>query len=215
MSQEGKEAMGKKSNHEKHKMTERERRKKMNCLYSNLHSLLPNPPPKANKTMIIDEAVNYILTQKTTLKNLQKQKLDKFLGGLALLSTRETFMADQAANNNSAGSHDAFSVSASDHLPVGMKTWTSSNVVLNICGNDAQFSVYAPKKAGQFTAICGVLDKYKLKETYVNISSEVNRYVYIIQANVAKEGFQNQFSAESIEEVSKQAATEIMSLISY
>ncbi|CAO2814825.1 unnamed protein product [Amaranthus hypochondriacus] len=197
MSQEGKEAMGKKSNHEKHKMTERERRRRINCLYSNLHSFLPHPPPKANKTMIIDEAVNYILTLQTTLKNLQNHKL--------------SFMADQAANNNSAGSNHAFS--ASDRLPVGMKTWTSSNVVLNICGNDAHFSVYAPKKAGHFTAICRVLYKYKLKETYVNVSSELDRYIYIIQANVAKEGFEDQLSAESIEEVSKQAATEIMSLI--
>lgn len=119
--------------------------------------------------MIIDEAVNYILTLQTTLKNLQNHKL--------------SFMADQAANNNSAGSNHAFS--ASDRLPVGMKTWTSSNVVLNICGNDAHFSVYAPKKAGHFTAICRVLDKYKLKETYVNVSSELDRYIYIIQANVS------------------------------
>ncbi|TYI95014.1 hypothetical protein E1A91_D02G247700v1 [Gossypium mustelinum] len=60
--------------HDMHIWTERERRKKMRNMFSNLHALLPHLPPKADKSTIVDEAVNYIKTLQQTLQNLQKTK---------------------------------------------------------------------------------------------------------------------------------------------
>lgn len=45
---EVKEGKGGESDHETHIWTERERRKKMRTMFSNLHALLPQLPPKVN-----------------------------------------------------------------------------------------------------------------------------------------------------------------------
>ncbi|KAL2939400.1 Transcription factor bHLH95 [Bienertia sinuspersici] len=239
--------------HEIHIWTERERRKKMRNMFSNLHSLLPQLPPKADKSTIVDEAVTYIKTLESTLQRLQKHKLDMLQGvgpsnplpyepsvaatsKLAMLATRESFMADQVSlmnnnnnnntnnssnsnsnsnsNNNNAVNNNArpgtiISASAS-HLPMVFRTWTSSNVVLNICGNDAQFSIYAPKKQTLFTAICYVFDKYKLEATSAHITSDADRCVYMIQARAAN-GATDHFPGNiNVDELFKQAAGEIM-----
>ncbi|MBA0854697.1 hypothetical protein Goshw_003800 [Gossypium schwendimanii] len=60
--------------HDMHIWTERKRRKKMRNMFSNLHALLPHLPPKADKSTIVDEAVNYIKTLQQTLQNLRKTK---------------------------------------------------------------------------------------------------------------------------------------------
>ncbi|KMT01625.1 hypothetical protein BVRB_9g216190 [Beta vulgaris subsp. vulgaris] len=231
--------------HEIHIWTERERRKKMRNMFSNLHSLLPQLPPKADKSTIVDEAVNYIKTLQSTFQRLQKQKLERLQGGpstnslpfepsvavaatsrLAMLSTRETFMADQVSsmnnnnnNNNNNSINNAMRTSttlsaSASHLPVMIQTWTSSNVVLNICGNDAQFAVYASKRPGLFTTICCVLEKYKLEVLSAHISSDVDRSVYMIQAHLAN-GAKDQFPETiTVEEIYKQAAGEILLWVS-
>ncbi|KAK9677706.1 hypothetical protein RND81_11G161000 [Saponaria officinalis] len=239
--------------HETHIWTERERRKKMRNMFTNLHSLLPQLPPKADKSTIVDEAISYIKTLQTTLQRLQKQKLKTLQGcpsntltldhhpsvaatsRLAMLSTRETFMANQVSsmntsrnknnndNNNSNNSNSnsnssssrntSFSASAS-HLPVIIQTWTSTNVVLNICGNDANFAVYVSKKNGLLTTLCCVLEKHRLEVVSAHISSDVDRCIYIIQAQVAK-GACDQFpELMNVEEICKQAAAEMMLWIS-
>ncbi|KAL1193405.1 Transcription factor bHLH95 [Cardamine amara subsp. amara] len=63
--------------HEAHIWTERERRKKMRDMFSKLHELLPDLPPKADKSTIVDEAVNSIKSLEKTLATLRMQKLEK------------------------------------------------------------------------------------------------------------------------------------------
>ncbi|KAK9109249.1 hypothetical protein Sjap_017309 [Stephania japonica] len=115
---------GGESDHEIHIWTERERRKKMRNMFSNLHALLPQLPPKADKSTIVDEAVNYIKTLQHSLQKLQKQKLEMLRGAaptmqyepsmLAGLQTapltiinnstttsRESFMADRVSSRDS------------------------------------------------------------------------------------------------------------------
>ncbi|KAK9135926.1 hypothetical protein Syun_015256 [Stephania yunnanensis] len=78
---------GGESDHEIHIWTERERRKKMRNMFSNLHALLPQLPPKADKSTIVDEAVNYIKTLQHTLQKLQKQKLEMLRGAATTTTT--------------------------------------------------------------------------------------------------------------------------------
>ncbi|XWS62921.1 hypothetical protein CRYUN_Cryun06bG0052000 [Craigia yunnanensis] len=197
---EGKRGGGE-SNHEMHIWTERERRKKMRNMFSNLHALLPQLPPKADKSTIVDEAVNYIKTLQQTLLKLQKQKLERLQGSInfgyelpmmttqkqAFDSSREAFLADQVSSSNDLANIGATNFSNSlsvSQFPVLFQTWTSSNVVLNICGKEAQISVCSPKKPGLFTTICYILEKHKIEVISAHVSSDSNQSMFMIQAHL-------------------------------
>ncbi|KAA8536207.1 hypothetical protein F0562_028685 [Nyssa sinensis] len=224
---EGKDG-GVESDHEIHIWTERERRKKMRNMFSNLHSLLPQLPPKADKSTIVDEAVNYIKTLQQTLQKLQKQKLERLHGvtninydtsiitsqQLARDSSREAFLADQGSSSNLAiiGANCSNSISVS-RIPTAFQTWSSPNVILNVCGNEAHISVCSAKKPGLLTNICYVLDKHKLEVVSAHVSTDYSRSLYMIQAHAS--GVQDQFTkAFPVEEIYKQAAGEIMFCVS-
>ncbi|VVA18199.1 PREDICTED: mRNAion factor [Prunus dulcis] len=214
---------GESDDHEMHIWTERERRKKMRNMFANLHALLPQLPPKADKSTIVDEAVNYIKTLQQTLQKLQKQKLERLQGATTInfdpsiltpqnvaFGSREEFLA----NHGSAATINPSNSLLTSHCgPVNFQTWTTPNVVLNICGDEAQISVCCPKKAGLLSAICFVLEKYKLGVMSAHVSSDCNRSMYMIQAHArgAPDQFLETFPAD---EIFKQAAAEIILMLS-
>ncbi|CAI9304114.1 unnamed protein product [Lactuca saligna] len=212
--------------HELHIWTERERRKKMRNMFHQLHALLPQLSPKADKSTIVDEAVNHIKTLQQTLQKLQRKKRERFHGlstnttinasiiqpqGL-ILNTRESFLADQVSPNNHFGMVSPAPSSTSFSFPIRsptvFQTWTSSNVTLNVCGLDAHFSICSPRKRGLVTTICFVLEKHKLDIVSAHISSDQKKIFFMIHAHA---NTHNQF-VESFpyDEVYKQAAAEIM-----
>ncbi|PQQ15217.1 transcription factor bHLH95 [Prunus yedoensis var. nudiflora] len=202
---------------------ERERRKKMRNMFANLHALLPQLPPKADKSTIVDEAVNYIKTLQQTLQKLQKQKLERLQGATTInfdpsiltpqnvaFGSREEFLA----NHGSAATINPSNSLLTSHCgPVTFQTWTTPNVVLNICGDEAQISVCCPKKAGLLSAICFILEKYKLGVMSAHVSSDCNHSMYMIQAHArgAPDQFLETFPAD---EIFKQAAAEIILMLS-
>ncbi|KAJ4716296.1 transcription factor bHLH95-like [Melia azedarach] len=224
------------SEQEIHIWTERERRKKMRNMFANLHALLPQLPPKADKSTIVDEAVSYIKTLQQTLQKLQKQKLERLQGvssfgfepsvitpqKLAAFnsSSRDAFLADkiQGSSANLVGAIDATNSSnfpsVSPNYPVIFQTWTSSNVVLNICGDEAHISICSFKKPGLFSTICYVLEKHNIEVISAQVSSDFTRRMYMIQAHV--NGASDQFTEGvlPVEEIYKQAASELMFWIS-
>ncbi|KAK6136879.1 hypothetical protein DH2020_029365 [Rehmannia glutinosa] len=221
--------------HELHIWTERERRKKMRNMFENLHSLLPHLPPKADKSTIVDEAVNYIKKMEQTLQTLQKQKLERLHGIITnnnnnnpmnydtsiitqsklTVQSREAFLAEQGSTSNSAvvlanPINPLFSGPAHEILPAIFKTWTSPNVILNVCGKDAQINVCSLRKPGLLTTICFVMEKNKLEVVSAHVSSDRHRCMYMIharQANGGSDHFQQTFS---VEDIYKHAAAEIM-----
>ncbi|KAG4110299.1 hypothetical protein ERO13_D13G040200v2 [Gossypium hirsutum] len=210
---------GGESDHEMHIWTERERRKKMRNMFSNLHALLPHLSPKADKSTIVDEAVKHIQTLEKTLQKLQKQKLDRLQEGPNPIdlghqdTSREAFMADQVLSGNDAAAKDLIIKSNSVTVAqprLQFQTWTSSNVVLNICGKEAQISVCSPKKPGLFTSVCCILEKHYLEVISAHVSSQSNRSIFMIQAHqVGSSGAYNHQVSE-VDEIFKQAAAEIM-----
>ncbi|KAI3997845.1 hypothetical protein MKX01_036315 [Papaver californicum] len=135
--------VGVESDHEIHIWTERERRKKMRNMFSNLHALLPQLPAKADKSTIVDEAVNYIKTLQHSLQKLQKQRLEMLRGGvgggatlatptaidyepssssLALVSSsptlnsREAFLADQVGPSSASMNNNSSSSMITDSM---------------------------------------------------------------------------------------------------
>ncbi|KAK4341285.1 hypothetical protein RND71_039786 [Anisodus tanguticus] len=154
-------ANGGESDHEMHIWTERERRKKMRNMFSNLHALLPQLPPKADKSTIVDEAVNYIKTLQHTLQKLQRQKLERLHGMATTMNpsiinssiiSREAFLADQGSTNISP-------TLAMPHFPTVFQSWTSPNVILNVCGEEAHIS--ASGAPNQFSEASPVEEIYK------------------------------------------------------
>ncbi|KAL4302239.1 hypothetical protein GQ457_10G020760 [Hibiscus cannabinus] len=182
---------GAESYHDNHIWTERERRRKMRNMFSGLQDLLPHLQHKADKSSIVDEAVSYIKTLERTLQNLEKQKEEKLQGCIGLgyheetpgSSSREAFMADGASSNNKAINKPSESLSVSQSA-WQFQTWTSPNVVLNICGKEAQISVCSPKKPGLFATVCCILEKHRLEVTSAQVSSDSNRCMLMIQAHI-------------------------------
>ncbi|KAK1264301.1 hypothetical protein QJS04_geneDACA019945 [Acorus gramineus] len=211
---------GESEDHEVHIWTERERRKKMRNMFTSLHSLLPQLPPKADKSTIVDEAVNYIRTLQHTLQKLQKQKLEKLRlvggGGGTSVDSREAFMADHGAtaalnnnNNWTISTNSPTAVSVPSRLSQCFQTWSSPNVVLNVSGDDAHISICCARKPGLLTTVCYVLEKHKLEVVSANVSSEFFRAMYMIHAHA--NGVSDQFpEALAVEEVYKLAVGEIL-----
>ncbi|EOA37806.1 hypothetical protein CARUB_v10011964mg [Capsella rubella] len=236
--------------HEMHIWTERERRKKMRDMFSKLHALLPQLPPKADKSTIVDEAVETIKSLELTLKKLQKQKLEKFRQySSASTSTTPTttFAYDPSSSSSptttlptpiSSSNHpqilaaaDSYSREAflADHIsssntavvnppyPCGdpiaaFDTWSSRNVVLNICGNESFFNLCFPKgKSGVFTSVCYLFEKYNLEVLYANVSSNIFWSTYMIQAQV-NPSYANQLLGNGfgVGEIFKQVAQDLV-----
>ncbi|CAJ2650189.1 unnamed protein product [Trifolium pratense] len=232
---EGKDGKYRDSDHEMHILTERERRKKMRNMFASLHALLPQLPSKADKSTIVDEAVKQIKNLQQILENLEKKKQEKLKSVSPFGSesssvinnsqwhpyeSREAILVDQGSssyNNNlptnaivTSNPSNALLLSAPPTQQVAFQTWSSQNVVLNICGSEAQFCICATKKPGFLTTIALVLEKYMIDVVSANISCNGNGIFYMIMAH-AKQGSHQ--DANSLEEIYKQAALEIMTLI--
>ncbi|XP_004231394.3 transcription factor bHLH95-like [Solanum lycopersicum] len=207
------------SEHEIHIWTERERRKKMRTLFETLHALVPNLPAKADKSTIVYEAVNHIVKLQNTFKKLKSQKLEKLeeyniglAGSQKVYNSWEKYVVDQGSTCNSTAITPT-NHGASPLIPTGFMTWSSPNVILNVCGEDAHISVCCPKKSGLFTIICYVLEKHKIDIVSAQISCDQFRSMFMIQAHAKSGRDVAQFSeAFTVEERLKQAATEIMAL---
>ncbi|TKY59071.1 Transcription factor bHLH95 [Spatholobus suberectus] len=134
------------SDREMHLSIERERRKKMKDMFSSLHALLPQLPPKADKSTIVNEAVNYIKDLQQTREKLEKQKQER-------LQCVSVPVQQQVAFD---------------------KTWASPNMVLNICGEEAHFCMYSAHKPGLMTTIASVLEKHKIEVISASMSCNDN-----------------------------------------
>ncbi|KAH6818917.1 hypothetical protein C2S51_002520 [Perilla frutescens var. frutescens] len=206
---------GESEDHELHIWTERERRKKMRNMFSNLHALLPHIPPKADKSTIVDEAVNYIKNLQQTLEELEKRKLERMHGVITqnklTVQSREAFLAELGSSGNMAvtlaGPNQLYS---GPDYPAIFKTWTSPNVILNICGRDGHINVCCMRKPGLFTAVCFVMEKHNLEVVSAQASSDRARSMYMIHARANGGSDQFQQAIFPIEETFKQAAAELM-----
>ncbi|XP_077240089.1 transcription factor bHLH95-like [Tasmannia lanceolata] len=209
------ESKGGESDHEIHIWTERERRKKMRNMFSNLHALLPHLPAKADKSTIVDEAVSYIKTLQHSLQKLQKQKLEMIRGATndnkgSTNDSREAFLADQGASKSWDLMNPSSVASMVPQFPYyGFQTWSSPNVILSICGDEAHISICTAKKPGLSPTIFYILEKHKLDVITTNISSDYFRSMYMIHARASE--VSNQFSETFVvEEIYKLAVGEII-----
>ncbi|KAJ1399079.1 Myc-type, basic helix-loop-helix [Sesbania bispinosa] len=148
-----------------HIWTERERRKKMKNMFSTLHSMLPHLPPKADKSIVVDEASMW-----------HPYDPPLIMAGDKGSSSNNNYLSNITAVNGTSNNNGI-------QPAVAFQTWTFPNVVLNIYGDVAQFCICATKKPGILTTITYVLKKYNIEVLSANILSS-NGDAYMIQAHV-------------------------------
>ncbi|PHT61381.1 hypothetical protein T459_34768 [Capsicum annuum] len=200
---------GRESGHELHIRTERERRKRMRNMFEELQTLLPHLQPKADKSSIVDETVR-LSTVNNPVMTPQKLRVG---------TSWEQFLADKGSASNSAAITPKNNNNVTNipllntNVPTDFETWSSDNVVLNVCGEEAHISVCCPKKPGIFTFICHVLEKNKIDIVHADVSSDQFRNLFMIQTHArGASGLEQLISgALSVEDMYKQAAHEIMS----
>ncbi|KAL2344793.1 hypothetical protein Fmac_006078 [Flemingia macrophylla] len=210
---EGKDEKCREFDHEVHIWTERERRKKMRDMFTDLRALVPNIPSKADKSTIVDEAVIYIKNLQQTLEKLEKRKQERLQYASTFRCESSIFTTHHESSNNISNAMMGTSnnlLSCPGKQPIVFhKTWAASNVILNICGDEAQFTICASHKPSLMTTIAFVLEKYKIEVICANISCVGNGNGCMIQAH-GKRASNQLVDANSMEEIYKQAAGEIM-----
>ncbi|KAK8649016.1 hypothetical protein V6N13_129754 [Hibiscus sabdariffa] len=214
---------GDQSEHEMHIWTERERRKKMRNMFSSLHALLPQLSAKADKSTIVDEAVTYIKSLQQTVQTLEKQKLEKLKSSTTVNydqssmitspvqapQSREAFFTgNQGPTNNFPMALDMSQTFPAQMSPASFQTWFSSNVVISMCGDNAQINICSPRKPGTLSTILYILEKHRLEVVSAHVSSDQFRSMFMIHVHAG--GLSEQFpGAMSIEETFKLAAGEM------
>ncbi|PHU19494.1 hypothetical protein BC332_10645 [Capsicum chinense] len=169
----------------------KERRKRMQNMFENLQALLPQLRPK------------------NTVNKLKEQKLE-----------RKQFLADKGSASNSTAItrrniHNNVNVILllNTNVPTNFVTWSSQNVVVNVCGEEAHISVCCPKKPRLFSFICHVLEKHKIDIVSAQVSFDKFRSTFMIQTHARDASGLNQLISGvfSVEDMYKQAANEIIS----
>ncbi|KAM5549341.1 transcription factor bHLH95 [Rosa sericea] len=140
--------------------------------------------------------------------------------------SRDAFLASHASSSNLAAAstttangfninpdfnplNHSLSTNSLSTEPIVFETWTSSNVVLNMCRDEAQIGVCTPKKPGVFTQICFILEKYKIVVVTAHINSDSHRSMYMIQAQPSRAPDNQFLEMFPAVEIFKQAVSEI------
>lgn len=133
---------------------------------------------QADRVTIVDETLSYIKTLEETLKDLEKKKEERFK------DAKEFELAD--TYSSSSTSSETNNRNSNEPEEVKFRTYTSSNVVVNITGQEANFSICSTKTRDVMPAICCVFEKYKIEVLSAHISCDDNkRRFYMVQALVS------------------------------
>ncbi|BFI33916.1 hypothetical protein AXG93_1587s1140 [Marchantia polymorpha subsp. ruderalis] len=194
------------SDHEIHIWTERERRKKMNGMFSTLHSLLPHLNSKADKSTIVDEAINYIQTLEGTMKGLMKRKGEMSNASSTMMPTSLALL--QASQHGMAETDSVCKVSPTisfggEIKPSGsgsstptseaqFRTQLSKNVVLNMCGNDAFITICSPRgRLGLLCRVLFVIESHNLHVLNAHICTTNDTIMYMVHAQTTEDQLGN------------------------
>ncbi|XP_027775355.1 transcription factor bHLH95-like [Solanum pennellii] len=181
---------------------------------------------QADKSTIVEKALNHIQKLQNTLGKLEQEKLQRLQEhNVRCMSSQkltnacnnwEKYLGDQGSTHNSSSTtsttHGTNPLMVNNNIPTGFVTWSSPNVILNVCGENAHISVCCPKKSGLFTFICYILGKHEIEIVSAQISSDQFRSMFMIQSHAkGGTGIAQYSEASRVEEMYKQVAIEIMS----
>ena len=154
---------------------------------------------QADKSTIVEKAVNHIQKLQNTFEKLEHEKLKRLQEhNVRCMSSQkftnagnnwEKYQGDQGSTHNSSSiastTHGTNPLMVNNNIPTGFVTWSSPNVIVNVCGENAHISVCCPKKSGLFTFICYILGKHGIEIVSAQASSDQFRSMFMIQAHVS------------------------------
>lgn len=179
---------------------------------------------QADKSTIVDEAVNYIKTLQNSLIKLQKQRHEMQQGATAVdceqsiitsqalaPDTRETSLpaGDRSLKNYFSLPTNKPNLLSVPSSSLCFQTWFSPNVVVSMCGNDAHISVCSSRKPGLLATIFYILEKHKLDVLSAHISSTQQRSIYMIHAHASGVSDDQLPKGLTVEEIFKLAVGEM------
>ncbi|CAK8578198.1 unnamed protein product [Lathyrus sativus] len=209
----------------------REMRNETRNMFASLHALLPDLPSKVDKLTIVDATTKEIKNLQLILENLEINKQEKLKSMFPFVSdsssvtnsplisyeSRKTSIVDQGSSNynnkffnGAIKTSNAVSLYAPPPQQVVFQTWSSKNVVLNICGGKAQFCICASKKSSLLTTIAFTLEKHMIDVISINITRNGNENLYMILVHAS----QGLYNRNSMEKTCKRAVREILTWIS-
>ncbi|CAO2046112.1 unnamed protein product [Urochloa humidicola] len=209
-----------------HTLTERERRRKMKDLFSNLHALMPHVPDKIDKASLVGQTIHFIKALEQTKAQLEKRKLEQAVARQAAAAAAAQAAASssllvapppQTAQGMAALSTGCWGgqqqqpppppalVAAAG--PVGFQTWSAPNVVLSVLMEKAVINLCVPRQRRMLTLVMSVLNKHRIDVLTAHVVAEGARSMITIYTSVnGGAGGENRPS----EEIYKLAVSEIM-----
>ncbi|KAJ8639624.1 hypothetical protein MRB53_016318 [Persea americana] len=181
---------------------------------------------QADKSTIVDEAVNYIKTLQNILQKLQKQRLkwmqrsstinydaSMVVPPTTMSKSKEAYFVDQASASNWAtmSLHDGLLIPCKLQC---LQTWSSPNVVLSVSGDDAQISICIARKPGLLPIVFYILEKYKIDVITATISSDHFKSMLMIHTRASGVFDQYPEVASAVEEKYKRAVGEMIKSLS-
>nr|CAB3446838.1 unnamed protein product [Digitaria exilis] len=176
-----------------HIVTERERRKRMKDLFSNLQALMPHVPEKVDKATLVGETIHFIRTLEQTKVQLEKRKHEQALAWqAAAAASMSSVSASQTAQGMAAMSNGwghvprqqqpATSAAAIPVVPaplltaamgpIGFQTWSAPNVVLSVSNNKGIINLCLPKQPRLLTVAMSVLSKHGIDVITVQVAAD-------------------------------------------
>ncbi|TKW39636.1 hypothetical protein SEVIR_1G192500v4 [Setaria viridis] len=204
-----------------HIVTERERRRRMKDLFSNLHALMPHIPDKVDKATLVGETIHFIKALEKTKVQLEKQKQEQALARQAAAQAMSSLSVMQTAQGMAAMSNGWGPVPQQQPLaavaaaapppplaaatgPAGFQTWSAPNVVLSISDEKAVINLCLPRHPRMLTLVMSVLNKHGIDVITAHVAAEGARSMITIYTSV--NGGEN----PSAEDIYKLAVSEIM-----
>ncbi|RLM78279.1 transcription factor bHLH95-like [Panicum miliaceum] len=207
-----------------HIITERERRKRMKDLFSNLHALMPHVPEKVDKATLVGETIHFIRALEQTKAQLERRKQEQALARQAaaeavvsaLLSAPQTAQGMAAMSNGwgPAVPHHQQPLAAAAAPPslaaatgpAGFQTWSAPNVALSVSNEKAIINVCLPRQPRMLTLVMSVLSKHAIDVITAHVAADGPRSLITIYTRVNVAGGEG----PSAEDIYKLAVSEIM-----
>lgn len=142
-------------------------------------------------TIVVEETISYIKSLKQTLEKRESQKLERLHSqstnnNVASLIPPQNHTVESLLDIVSCPKSGLFSFPWCSQV---FQTWTSSNVSLNVCGQDALIGICSCKKPDFLTTICFVLEKYKMDTISAQVYSDQSKLMVMIHARVSSFSF--------------------------
>ncbi|XP_057859269.2 anthocyanin regulatory R-S protein-like [Cryptomeria japonica] len=167
-----------------HNFSERQRRSDMNRLLEQMHSLLPNPTAKKEKTSILAETISYIESLQQQLANYSGRFADTQLQNHTNTDTVkcESLSSVQEILQRSSSSSDCLRSSSLQYLSSKNK---EENLLVNCIGTDIFITINCANKVNLLPSIIFTVESHGIQVVDVFVSATNARAFHFLRVKAA------------------------------